>query len=92
MINRKSKKSRRQVEEMHILNGLEDVLKKLDIQLKYERGGFRGGLCRIDDKEYFYLSKILSLEQKISIISHQLKNLNLENIYLKPQIRELLEN
>ena len=79
-------------EEIRVLAELEDLLDKLGIELKYEKGGFKGGLCRVEDKEYFYLNKILSFEQKISIITSQLKKMELDDIYLKPKIREILEN
>ncbi len=85
------KKRKVHPEEIRILSELEELLHKLDIELKYERGNFKGGLCRIEEKQYFYLSKILSLEQKVNLIAGQLKSMNLENVYLKPKIRELLD-
>ena len=78
-------------DEVRVLSELEELLDKLGIELKYEKGGFKGGLCRVEDKEYFYLNKILSFEQKVSIITKQLKKMELEDVYLKPKIREMLE-
>jgi intein-encoded DNA endonuclease-like protein len=79
-------------DEVRILAELEDLLEKLGVELKYEKGGFKGGLCRVEDKEYFYLNKILTFEQKVSIITNQLRGMELEDVYLKPKIREMLEN
>ena len=86
------KKTKQNPEEIRVLIELEELLDKLGVELKYEKGGFKGGLCRVEDKEYFYLNKILSFEQKVSIITSQLKKMELEDVYLKPKIREMLEN
>ncbi|MCK5078085.1 MAG: hypothetical protein KAR38_17010 [Calditrichia bacterium] len=87
-----NKKPKQNPEEVRVLIELEELLDKLGIELKYEKGGFKGGFCRVEEKEYFYLNRILSFEQKVSIITSQLKKMELEDVYLKPKIREMLEN
>ena len=87
----RNRKTKINPDEVRVLSELEELLDKLGIELKYEKGGFKGGLCRVEDKEYFYLNKILSFEQKVSIITKQLRKMELEDVYLKPKIREMLE-
>ena len=91
---RKNKSQHKKVntEEVRILSELEELLEKLGVELKYEKGGFKGGLCRVEDKEFFYLNKILTFEQKVSLITAQLRGMELEDVYLKPKISEMLEN
>ncbi|MCK5075236.1 MAG: hypothetical protein KAR38_02620, partial [Calditrichia bacterium] len=84
----RNRKTKINPDEVRVLSELEELLDKLGIELKYEKGGFKGGLCRVEDKEYFYLNKILSFEQKVSIITKQLRKMELEDVYLKPKIRE----
>lgn len=74
-----------------ILNELEDLLRKLGIEFRYEKGFFKGGLCTVEGKQYFYLSRFLPFEQNLNIIVKYLKELELENVYIKPKLRELLE-
>jgi hypothetical protein len=88
---KKKKNKKPNPEEVIVLNELEELLNKLGIEFKYEKGFFKGGICRIEDKQYFYLSKSIPFEQKLNIIVEQLKILDLEDVYLKPKLRELLE-
>ncbi|GAB4190559.1 MAG: hypothetical protein Kow00108_26050 [Calditrichia bacterium] len=88
---KKSKAEKINPEEVAILKELEDVLTRLGIEFRYEKGFFKGGLCRIDNKQYFYLSKNVPFEQKLNVIVQQLKVMDLDDVYLKPKLRELLE-
>ncbi len=54
---KKKKNKKPNPEEVIVLNELEELLNKLGIEFKYEKGFFKGGICRIEDKQYFYLSK-----------------------------------
>lgn len=91
-MKKKNKTRKINPEEVMVLNELEELLRKLNIEFKYEKGFFKGGLCKIEGKEYFYLSKSVPFEQKLNIIVEQLKNLDLNDVYLKPKLRDLLEN
>ncbi len=51
-----------------ILSGLIDLLDKLSIQVRYNRGNFRGGLVRYKDQDYFYINRKADTETKISTI------------------------
>ncbi len=39
----------------------------------------------------FIINKNLSVEQKLQIAKSELKNLNLDELYIKPNLREFLE-
>lgn len=56
------------MDQEEILNGLIGILDKLSIQVRYNRGNFRGGLIRYKDQDYFYINRKADTETKISTI------------------------
>ena len=77
--------------KQQLLQELEALIYKMDIDLRYERGNIKGGLCRVHDKQAFIINKQFSIEEKIDIIIQSLKELPTEDIYIPPEIRRLLE-
>ncbi len=75
-----------------LLQEFEDLLEKLTIPLRYEKGNFKGGLCFFNEKTYFILNKNLSLDQKLQIFRDDLQYVNLEDLFIRPVIREFLSN
>lgn len=49
-----------------------------------------GGLCMVDGQRLCILKKDLVLEKKVEVLREQLRNLDLDDVYLKPRVRELL--
>jgi len=74
-----------------ILQGFESLIENLSIIIRYEKGDFQGGLCTISDKKILILNHKLTLDQKISVIAQELKQLNLEKIYIRPALRAIIE-
>jgi hypothetical protein len=70
---------------------LESLLGDLDIEVKYGRGYFRGGLVRYHDKSYMYLNRAGDTDTHTAIIIAELKKLDLSEIELSPEIKELIE-
>ena len=66
----------------------------LSSQLGYKvingRGSFSGDSCIVDQKKYIVINNNKPIEQKIKRYSHVFANINLSNIYVKPIIRELV--
>jgi len=81
------------MEEQEILTGLEELLSALSIEVRYEKGDFSGGLFRYKDKQQFVLNKSLSVNQQIKVLAAELRtNTDLENVYVIPALREVIEN
>ena len=79
--------------EERILEGLENLLADLSIALRYERGRFAGGFYRYKDRHEIVLNKDLTLQRKIQILASELNGkIDLENKYLAPALREVIEN
>jgi len=79
-----------------VLEYLEDIAEKLGVEIIYERLGgedFRvaGGLCKLNGTHKIFMDQSETLEGRIRILTKALSSFNTEEIYLLPQIREILE-
>ncbi len=76
-----------------ILQSFEKLLTDLEVELRYEKGDFQGGICRYKEKKQLILNKNLSSNQKIMVMANELKtNFDLDNLYLVPALREVIGN
>lgn len=82
---------RENLQKQQIFSEIEELLDRISIPIRYEKGDFIGGLCTYDGRTIFILNKKLSLEQKLQVAKMELPHLNLENYYLRPLLREFLE-
>ncbi len=75
-----------------ILSELEEVARRLGVDVRVERGGFRGGLCQIDDAQVIVLNKRQPVEARLAIIAASLKSLPVDTVFMRPAVREALES
>lgn len=76
-----------------ILQELEKLVADLSLAVRYEKGDFFGGLYRYNNKEQIVINKYLTIKQKIKILASELSSkLDLENLYMVPALREVIEN
>ncbi|NOZ62817.1 MAG: hypothetical protein GXO74_14185 [Calditrichaeota bacterium] len=78
------------MDQKYLLQAFEDLVQKLSIDLRYEKGDFSGGLCQMPNKSVFIINSRLPMEQKIRLIARELGNLKLNHIYIRPVLRELI--
>lgn len=50
-----------------------------------------GGLCIVKGKNVLIVKRDIEAEEKAEIIKNELKRFNLEGKYIKPEVREFLE-
>ena len=74
-----------------LIQDLIEVLEKLDFTVRVEKGIFKGGFCLLREQKVFLLNKNLEQEKKISILVKNIAESDSDNIFLKPNIRELVE-
>jgi hypothetical protein len=74
-----------------ILQELEALAERLCIPLDYEEADIRGGLCRVAGQPRIIIGKGLSPSEKINLLCQALRQLPIENVFVLPQIRVLLE-
>lgn len=77
--------------EDEILKNLEELAQNLGFVLRYEKGDFKGGGCRVGDEKMIIINNSLLDTQKIAIITSELAKQDLENHFIIPEVRELIE-
>ncbi len=77
--------------EEQILSLLEELVAQVGVSLRYEKGDFKGGLCRVGEQKIMIVHKSLHPAQKIRIMCQELARLDLSQIFIPPKLRELIE-
>lgn len=83
------------MEERKLLGELEALAHKLNVAIRYETFEGEtfspGGICRIRGKPVIMVNQSASLRDKCRTLAKALKRFDLNGLYLKPALRELLE-
>lgn len=66
-----------------------DLIEKLSITIKYDRGNFRGGLVRYHENDLLYLNRKDNPETKIKTIVNELKQIEIPHHLLTDEISEV---
>ncbi len=74
-----------------ILEELEALAEHIAIKVRYEKCRSRGGLCRVNDEQMIIVRKNLTVPERVDVLSQALAALPLDDVYLKPEVRRLLE-
>ena len=79
-----------------LLNQLEELAGKLGIEIRYgniggEESHRTGGLCRVKGQYVLIIHSRLNVKEKIGIITKTLKGFEMDDLYVIPVIRELLD-
>ena len=75
-----------------LLQDLETLAAQLGVEVRYEELESAGGLCRYGGKLRLIASRNLSVAGRVRLLSRELSRLPLEGVFLRPSVRELLEN
>jgi hypothetical protein len=83
------------MEKERLCQHLEDIVRQLGISLRYEslhQSGYsaKGGLCSINGKRHLIIEKTKKTPEKIKQLIQCLKEMDLEGVYIKPAVRDLL--
>ncbi len=74
-----------------ILNDLKSVATQMGAKVRFERGDFKGGYCLVKENKVIVINKLATLQRKVIILSQALKELGVEDVYLTPKLREVIE-
>ncbi|MBI5325957.1 MAG: hypothetical protein HZB41_11915 [Ignavibacteriae bacterium] len=74
-----------------IFDELINVAQDAGITVKKEKGNFRGGYCVINGKEMIVLNKSTTLETMSSLVAKSLAERAVDNVYIKPVVRDFIE-
>lgn len=74
-----------------IIQELKALATQLGATVRFERGDFKGGYCLLKDSKVIVINKLANLQRKAMILSAALKELGIEQIYLTPRMREIID-
>ncbi len=82
------------MESEAVLAELLALLEHSGVSIRTEpMGGAGGGLCKMKDKEVFFVDAEATTAEMVAICADAVREgIDLEKIYIKPQIRAILEN
>jgi hypothetical protein len=85
------------MEPYKVLEHLEDLARKLSVEVVYQRLGTDeystgGGLCKVKGAYKVFLDQSEPIEKRIQILARALSSFNREEVYVIPFVREILES
>ena len=75
----------------NLLEELKQLATQIGARVRFERGDFKGGYCIIKKDKIIVINKLSNLQRKVYVLASALKELGLDDIYVQPKIRELIE-
>jgi hypothetical protein len=80
------------MENQELLTELESIASQLGIKLRYEKGDFEGGYCVLKSERIIVINKKLSPNLRLSVIARGINEIGLNNVYVKPVVRDFIED
>ncbi|MDP1994024.1 MAG: hypothetical protein Q8K40_02125, partial [Ignavibacteria bacterium] len=74
-----------------VIEELKSLAAQLGATIRFEKGDFKGGYCLLKDSKVIVINKLANTQRKAIILSEALKDLGVEQIYLTPRIREIID-
>ena len=72
----------------HNLKKLEDVIRELQITVRYEKGNFQSGYCIVTGKNIVIVNKFFDVEARINILLEILENGQIDVVELSDESKE----
>ncbi len=75
-----------------ILTELEEIVMRVGYKVRYEKGNFEGGYCVLKESSLIVVNSRSEMERRISIVCKCLKEIGVDDIFVKPGIRKIIES
>jgi len=79
-------------EYQQLLDELKEVALQKGIKVRFEKGDFNGGYCILKSEKVIVINKLAQTQRKLIILVEALKEIGIEDIYINPKIRNIIEN
>jgi hypothetical protein len=79
-------------EYQQLLDELKEIALQKGIKVRFEKGDFNGGYCILKSEKVIVINKLVQTQRKLSILVEALKEIGVEDIYINPKIRNIIEN
>ncbi len=80
------------MKQEELIQELHAAAAQIGITVRYERGDFEGGYCILRDQKLLLINRRLMPTRKASVLATALYGIGLDNVYLKPAVREFVED
>jgi hypothetical protein len=70
---------------------LEEAAGQLGLKVIYEKGDFSGGYCILKEEKLIVINRKFDLKHRASTLAKGLAEVGIENLFLKPAVREFIE-
>ncbi len=74
-----------------ILIDLKLLAQEMGAKVRFERGDFKGGYCLLREDKTIVINKLSTLQKKVMILTNALKDLGINDHYIQPRIREIID-
>lgn len=74
-----------------IARELEEVARHFGVQVRTEKGRFRGGRCTVEGEEFVVLNRLHPPEVRVAILAESLRDFPLDTVFLRPAVRHALD-
>ncbi len=75
-----------------IIEELQQEATQMGVLIRFEKGDFEGGYCILKEKKMLLVNRRLMPSRKASVLAVALQEIGLENVFLKPALREYIED
>ena len=75
-----------------LVTELEQLAAQLGLVVRYEKGDFEGGYCILKTDRILLINKRLMPNKKTSVFALALYEIGLDNVFIKPAVREYIED
>lgn len=86
------------MKEQELLDQLVDLARTLDFDVRFERGSFQDGFCRLPsgeevslERNVVVLNRSSSVSKKVATLSRALSRQPLDGVFLLPAVRDAIE-
>ena len=79
------------MEPKELFEQFKKIAEKFDLQIIQGKGDFQGGSCIIKKDKIIVLNKMKPIEQRLRVLAQEFSNLNLNNIYIVPAMRDFIK-
>ena len=75
-----------------LLDDFIELSQKFDIKIIQDKGDFNGDSCMLFADNVVVINKLKPLEQRLHILAKCFSKMDLDNVYIKPVLSDLIDN
>ncbi len=75
-----------------LIDELKEIALQKGIKVRFEKGDFNGGYCILKSDRIIVINRLAQTQRKLLILLEALKEIGVDDIYINPKIRNIIEN